>query len=40
MQKLAREIANIMVDEYGPDEFLKRVSDPFLVSSLGLRLGL
>lgn len=29
MQKLAWEIANIMVDEYGPDKFLKRVSDPF-----------
>lgn len=39
MQKLAREIANIMVDEYGPDEFLKRVSDPFWFQALGCVLG-
>lgn len=39
MQKLAREIANIMVDECGPDEFLKRVSDPFWFQALGCVLG-
>jgi len=39
MQKLAHEIANIMVDEYGPDEFLKRVSDPFWFQALGCVLG-
>jgi hypothetical protein len=39
MQKLAWEIANIMVDEYGPDKFLKRVSDPFWFQALGHVLG-
>jgi len=29
MQKLAREMATIIIDEYGADRFLRRVSDPF-----------
>lgn len=39
MQKLAREIVNIMVDEYGPEHFLVRVSDPFWFQALGCVLG-
>jgi hypothetical protein len=39
MQKLAREMATIIVDEYGPDMFLKRVSDPFWFQALGCVLG-
>ena len=39
MQKLAREMATIIVDEYGPDTFLKRVSDPFWFQALGCVLG-
>ena len=29
MQKLAKEMVTIMVDEYGVNKFLRRVSDPF-----------
>jgi hypothetical protein len=39
MQKLAREIVNIMIDEYGPEHFLERVSDPFWFQALGCVLG-
>ena len=39
MQKLAHEIVNIIVDEYGPDHFLERVSDPFWFQALGCVLG-
>ena len=39
MQKLAKEMATIMVDEYGVDTFLKRVSDPFWFQALGCVLG-
>ena len=39
MQKLAKEMVTIMVDEYGVDTFLKRVSDPFWFQALGCLLG-
>jgi len=39
MQKLARGIVDIMIDEYGPEHFLERVSDPFWFQALGCVLG-
>lgn len=39
MQKLAKELATMMVNEYGVDIFLKRVSDPFWFQALGCVLG-
>ena len=39
MQKLAKEIMTIIVDEYGTGDFLKRISDPFWFQALGCVLG-
>lgn len=39
MQKMAREIVTIIVNEYGSDEFLNRISDPFWFQALGCVLG-
>ena len=39
MHKLAKEVVTIIVDEYGTDEFLKRISDPFWFQALGCILG-
>ncbi|MEA2089539.1 MAG: DUF763 domain-containing protein [Thermoproteota archaeon] len=39
MKKLAREMVTIIVDEYGQDEFLRRISDPFWFQALGCVLG-
>ena len=39
MKKLAREITAIIVDEYGRDDFLRRISDPFWFQALGCVLG-
>ena len=39
MVRLAREIVSVMVDEYGRDEFLRRISDPFWFQCLGCVLG-
>jgi len=39
MQKLAREMATIIVDEYGLDMFLRKVSDTFWFQALGCVLG-
>jgi hypothetical protein len=39
MQKLAKEIVTIIVDEYGSGEFLRRLSDPFWFQALGCVLG-
>jgi hypothetical protein len=39
MRKLAKEIANIMIDEHGTDTFLKRLSDPFWFQAFGCVLG-
>mgnify|MGYP002395842184 CR=1 FL=1 len=39
MVKLAREMVAIILDEYGSDEFLRRVSDPYWFQALGCVLG-
>jgi hypothetical protein len=39
MKKLAGEIVTLMLEEYGTDEFLARVSDPFWFQALGCVLG-
>ena len=39
MQDLAREIAAAVIDDYGTDAFLRRVSDPFWFQALGCILG-
>jgi hypothetical protein len=39
MVKLAHEIATIIIEEYGGDEFLRRVSDPYWFQALGCVLG-
>jgi hypothetical protein len=39
MIRLAREIVTIIVDEYGQDEFLQRISDPLWFQALGCVLG-
>jgi hypothetical protein len=39
MQKLVKEMAIIIVDEYGVNTFLKRVSDPFWFQALVCVLG-
>lgn len=39
MVKLAREISIIIIEEFGPLEFLKKISDPYWFQSLGCILG-
>lgn len=39
MVKLARAIIEVIVAEYGPEEFLKRISDPFWFQAFGSVLG-
>lgn len=39
MINLADAIVTIMIDEYGRDEFLQRISDPFWFQALGCVLG-
>ena len=39
MVKLAREISVCMVGEYGPDEVLRRLTDPFWFQAFGCVLG-
>jgi hypothetical protein len=39
MRKLAREISSIIIDEYGTDTFLARVSDPYWFQAFGCVLG-
>jgi len=39
MQKLAKEMVKIIVDEYGTDEFMRRISDPFWFQAFGCVLG-
>jgi hypothetical protein len=39
MAKLAREITIVMVDQFGPDEFLRKISDPFWFQAFGCVLG-
>ncbi len=39
MRGLARQIASIMVDEYGTSEFIRRLSDPYWFQALGCVLA-
>ncbi|MGB9721970.1 MAG: DUF763 domain-containing protein [bacterium] len=39
MTKLSRAIIEVIVCEYGPEEFLKRISDPFWFQAFGSILG-
>jgi hypothetical protein len=39
MKKLASQIVTLILDEYGRDDFLMRVSDPFWFQALGCVLG-
>jgi len=39
MISLAREITTIIIDEYGREEFLRRLSDPYWFQALGCVLG-
>ncbi|MFH1783528.1 MAG: DUF763 domain-containing protein [bacterium] len=39
MTKLARQIAIIIVEEHGPEEFIRKMSDPFWFQSFGCVLG-
>ena len=39
MVRLGREIARIIVEDYGPGELLARISDPYWFQSLGCVLG-
>ncbi len=39
MVKLGREMTRVIIDEYGPDEFIKRIADPVWFQSLGTVLA-
>jgi hypothetical protein len=39
MRRLAKEMTSIMIDEYGTDTFLQRISDPYWFQALGCVLG-
>jgi hypothetical protein len=39
MVKLGREVVQVLVAEYGPDEFIKRIADPVWFQSLGTVLA-
>ncbi|MDH5419919.1 MAG: DUF763 domain-containing protein [Candidatus Bathyarchaeota archaeon] len=39
MQKLAKEMVTVIIEEYSQDEFLRRISDPFWFQALGCVLG-
>ncbi|OGE36851.1 hypothetical protein A3B45_01605 [Candidatus Daviesbacteria bacterium RIFCSPLOWO2_01_FULL_39_12] len=39
MVKLGREMTRVLIEEYGPDEFIKRISDPVWFQSLGTVLA-
>lgn len=39
MTRLAREITTVVVEEFGPQEMLRRLSDPFWFQALGCVLG-
>jgi len=39
MTKLGREIIEVIINEYGSDEFIKRISDPVWFQSLGTVLA-
>ena len=39
MVKLGRSMTEVLIDEYGPDEFVRRISDPVWFQSLGTVLA-
>lgn len=39
MVKLAREIVRLIIEDHGPEEILRRISDPYWFQSLGCVLG-
>ena len=39
MKKLAREICLVIIEEFGKEEFLRRISDPVWFQSFGCVLG-
>lgn len=39
MVRLGRSMIEVLIDEYGPDEFIKRISDPVWFQSLGTVLA-
>ncbi|MBS7625306.1 DUF763 domain-containing protein, partial [Candidatus Bathyarchaeota archaeon] len=39
MIKLAKGISTIIIDEYGPETFLQRISDPYWFQAFGCVLG-
>ncbi len=39
MKKLAGKISELVIDEYGEEELLKRISDPYWFSAFGCTLG-
>jgi uncharacterized protein len=39
MVRLGREMTSIIIDEYGPDEFIRRIADPVWFQSLGTVLA-
>ena len=39
MVKLGREMTQVLIAEYGPDEFIKRIADPVWFQSLGTVLA-
>ncbi|MBI2020637.1 DUF763 domain-containing protein [Candidatus Daviesbacteria bacterium] len=39
MVKLGREMTRVLIEEYGPDEFIKRIADPVWFQSLGTVLA-
>ncbi|MBI2597505.1 DUF763 domain-containing protein [Candidatus Daviesbacteria bacterium] len=39
MVRLGKEMTRVLVEEYGPDEFIKRISDPVWFQSLGTVLA-
>lgn len=39
MVKLGREMTRVVIEEYGPDEFVKRIADPVWFQSLGTVLA-
>ncbi len=39
MRRLAKEVSSILIDEYGTDTYLKRLSDPYWFQAFGCVLG-
>ncbi|MCX8126973.1 MAG: DUF763 domain-containing protein, partial [Dehalococcoidia bacterium] len=39
MARLAREIITVVVEEFGPEEMLRRLSDPYWFQAFGCVLG-